>query len=98
MSFVWKFTSGHCPTALTWKTNFYNQKTNFPIYSNTNCLICDSILIIKKLNNNNKKKMRSTLLWMEFLENVISLDSLKTLSAIHLYKIKWKLISNSRSI
>ena len=42
--------------------------------------------------------MRSGLLWTEFLENFISLDSLKTLSAIHLYKIKGKFISNTWSI
>ena len=42
--------------------------------------------------------MRSRLLWMEFLENFISLDSLKTLSAIHLYKIKRKFMPNTRSI
>ena len=35
---------------LTSKTNFYHQRTNFPIYSNSSCLICDSILVIKKLN------------------------------------------------
>ena len=38
------------------------------------------------------------MLWLEFLENVISYDSLKTLSAIHFYKIKGKFISNTRSI
>ena len=42
--------------------------------------------------------MQSRLLWMEFLENAISLDSLKTLSAIHFYKIKGKFISNTQSI
>ena len=55
MSFVWKFTLGHCPSVsqdniLTSKTNFYNQKASFPIYSNSNCLVCDSILLIKKIN------------------------------------------------
>ena len=42
--------------------------------------------------------MQSRFIWMEFLESVISHDSLKTLSAIHLYKIKRQLISNTRSI
>ena len=42
--------------------------------------------------------MRSRLPWMEFLEKSISLDSLKSLSAIHLYKIKRKFISNTGSI
>ena len=42
--------------------------------------------------------MRWRLLWMDFLENVISLYSLKTLSAIHLYKIKRQFIANTRSI
>ena len=70
---------------LTSKTNFYNQKTNFPICSNANCLIYDSILELGNLI----LKMQSRLLWI---------DSLKTISTFQLYKIKRKFISNTRSM
>ena len=42
---------------LTSKTNVYNQKISFPIYLISKCLICDSILIIKKLNLKNAIKI-----------------------------------------